>query len=49
MATGDRIFYVVKRGFFTRQAARQYAARRQPDPSRVMVRQCTDERCRPRL
>lgn len=49
LAATDRIFYKVQRGFFTRQAARQYGARREPDPSRVMVRQCTEERCRPRL
>lgn len=47
-ATG-RIFYKVSRGFHTRQAARQYGMRRQPDAEKRLVLQCFDPRCAPKL
>lgn len=47
-ATG-RVFYVVRRGFHTRQAAQKFAARRQPDPQWRLVLQCHDDDCKPPL
>lgn len=47
-ATG-RIFYRLARGFHTRQAAAQWARRRQPASDRRMVIQCTREKCKPPL
>lgn len=49
MAATGRIFYRVTRGFFTRQAAHKYAARRQPDPDKRIVLKCWEEKCAPRL
>ena len=51
LATTGRIFYKARAGdgFFTRQAAGQWAKRRQPDPARRLVLQCDVEACRPRL
>ena len=49
MAKGDRAFFRLVRAFHTRQAARQYATRREPDPDRFMVLQCDKEACRPKL
>lgn len=44
-----RIFYRIARGFHTRQAARQWASRRESDPERYMIRQCVDQKCSPPL
>jgi len=48
MADGDRALFR-GRSFHTRQAARQWAARREPDPDRRVVLKCEHERCRPKL
>ena len=48
-ARTGRIFYVLSRGFHTRQAAAKYGARRQPDSEKRMVLACEDERCKPKL
>ena len=48
LAPTGRIYYFVKRGFHTRQAARQWAQRRKPKDE-FMVRQCECEKCRPPL
>lgn len=47
-ARTGRIFYILKRGFFTSQAARQWSKRNRPD-SQTMILKCEDEACRPRL
>ena len=44
MATGDRAFFRLARGFHTRQAARQFAKRRDT-PERLMVLQCERTAC----
>lgn len=49
LAEGDRIFYLCKKGFHTRQAARQWAKRREVEDERYMVRQCYRTRCAPPL
>ena len=49
LARTGRIFYVLKRGFHTRQAARQWAQRREKDQSRYMILQCDSEKCCPPL
>ncbi|MCY4111647.1 MAG: hypothetical protein OXF96_06865 [Chloroflexi bacterium] len=46
MAATGRIFYKT-RPFETRQAASQWAKRREPDPERRMVKACHDSRCQP--
>ena len=46
MATTGRIFYKCK-ARNTRQAAAQWAKRRQPDGERRMVIACHDPRCQP--
>ena len=48
-ARTGRIFYILKRGFHTRQAARQWAVRRKLDQDSFMVLQCDCEKCRPPL
>ena len=48
MAATGRIFYKA-RAFHTRQAATQWAARRQPDPERRTVLRCWQPHCAPRL
>ena len=45
MAKGGRIFYFVRRAFRSQQGAAQWAARREPDKARYMVRRCHEERC----
>jgi len=49
MAATGRAFFRLARGFHTRQAARQFAVRRQPDPKRRMVLECTNPACAPKL
>lgn len=48
LASTGRIWYWNKRGFFTRQAARQWAARRRPK-GQHMVLQCHNPACAPML
>ena len=49
-AAGERIFYKARRlAFGSRQAAREWAMRRQPDPTRRLVLQCYREHCKPPL
>lgn len=47
-ARTGRMIYRLARGFFTRQAARQWALRHRPD-RKPIVRPCEDGKCRPRL
>ena len=48
MASTGRIFYKCA-AKNSRQAARQWAMRRQPDPEKRDVRPCYDPRCQPKL
>ena len=49
LASTGRAFFRLTRGFHTRQAARQYAKRRQSDSSQFMVLECRNPGCRPKL
>lgn len=48
LADGERAFFRRARGFFTRQAARQYGLRLRSKDD-IMVRPCTNPRCAPKL
>lgn len=48
-AKTGRIFYKVTRGFHTRQAAAQWAKRRQTAPERRIVLKCELDACKPAL
>jgi len=48
-ARTGRIFYMLKRGFHTRQACRQWAIRQDAGKGEFMVLECSDRKCRPSL
>ncbi len=48
-AKTGRIFWKAARSFVTRQAAGQWAQRREDDPVKRMVLQCELDHCKPKL
>ena len=49
MASTGSAFFKRTRAFHTKQAAHKYAARRQPDPAKRMVKECWEPKCAPKL
>ena len=49
LARTDKIFYKLAWPFNTRQAARQWAMRREPDGDRRIVIQCFKRHCGPKI